>query len=52
MVSKKDQDKIKRLFEEADKKVNYGDFNGAISNLDEIISNDPENSKRGTIVAL
>jgi len=40
MVSKKDQDKIKRLFEEAKKKLEAEDYEGCIVILDEIISID------------
>ena len=45
MVSKKDQDRIKRLFEEADKESDSGNYEACLAILDEIISIDPENAE-------
>jgi len=45
MVSKKDQDRIKRLFEEADKESDAGNYEACIAILDQIISIDQENAE-------
>ena len=42
MVSKKDQDKIKRLFEEVNEKTKTQDYEGCLVNLDKIISIDSQ----------
>ena len=45
MVSKKDQDRIDRLFEDADNESDAGNYEACIAILDEIISIDPENAE-------
>ena len=56
MVSKKDQEKIKKWMDEADAKIDNKDFEGAITLLDQVIELDPQNdfawSKRGYAKAI
>ena len=44
MVSKKDQEKIKKLMAAAEAKFDNKDYEGVIKDLDEVIQLDPENS--------